>query len=443
MEIKLRETTISFTGDFIDRQKIEEVLSAQGIKLSKDLSKKVNYLCVGNNAKDYKIQEAKRLNLPILSHTFFEDILSGKTPDFTQHLVSADPGKRKRKLSEMGQLVTKKTRNDQGTVPTSTKSKVIALEGEIGAGKSTLCRKFETTYPEDCSSYQEQTNEQFLKLFYGDPKKYGFAFQWGMLKSRIYQLMLARHNARNPESPPKKYYFWDRSMLGDYMFALWNHLLGGISRDEMDVYESEFGGNFRRLSQVPFLKEIDCFVLLNDEPSQCKYRVEQKRKNPSEQGIPIDYYEGLDDMHFNIFMKLLSEKIGPVLILNWGQYHDATQTLALVEEVCNGIRPTPTVQYVEASRVPDEKELRKKTNKAYVYTNEEQVIQAYTEMSVQGDIMDLHDLRDIYIPSNIMKIGNKQKKVIENDYGIAFHKNEYKRVVLYHLSRFQNIIFYK
>ncbi len=59
-----------------------------------------------------------------------------------------------------------------------------------------------------------------------------------MLKSRIYQLQLAKHNKKNPESPPKLYYFWDRSMLGDYIFALWNHLLGGISREEMDVYEN-------------------------------------------------------------------------------------------------------------------------------------------------------------------------------------------------------------
>lgn len=100
-------------------------------------------------------------------------------------------------------------------------------------------------------------------------------------------------------------------------------------------------------------------------------------------------------------------------------------------------------QYISASMVPSEKELRKKTNKSYVYATEEQVLQSYTELSVQGDIMDLHDYRDVYIPSEIMKISQKQKKVVDNDYGIAFYKNEFKRVVLYHLSIFQNIIFYK
>lgn len=192
MEINV--TTISFTGDFTDRQKIEEALQSKGIKVSKDVSKKVstskkpllkfkvNYLCVGQNAKANKIAEALRLNLPMVSPTFLEDIFSGKPVDINEHVIPSSPGKRKRKMTELGQDMGKKTRtSEDGLVFSSRKSRVVALEGEIGAGKryfsiyfilkfnSTLCRKFESTYPEECASYQEQTNEQFLKLFYGDP----------------------------------------------------------------------------------------------------------------------------------------------------------------------------------------------------------------------------------------------------------------------------------
>jgi hypothetical protein len=42
-------------------------------------------------------------------------------------------------------------------------------------------------------------------------------------------------------------------MVGDYIFALWNHLLGGISAQEMEVYEDEFGGLF---SQNPFFSNV-------------------------------------------------------------------------------------------------------------------------------------------------------------------------------------------
>jgi deoxyadenosine/deoxycytidine kinase len=93
-------------------------------------------------------------------------------------------------------------------------------------------------YKGDVEVYNEQTNEKFLELFYSDPKRYGFALQWGMLKSRIYQLRLAQHDARHGRVPPKSYFYWDRSMIGDYIFALLNHLTGSISKQEMLVYES-------------------------------------------------------------------------------------------------------------------------------------------------------------------------------------------------------------
>lgn len=61
-----------------------------------------------------------------------------------------------------------------------------------------------------------------------------------MLKTRKFQLSLAQQDLKHGRVPPKQFYFWDRSMVGDYVFALWNHLLGGISSEEMHVYEDGF-----------------------------------------------------------------------------------------------------------------------------------------------------------------------------------------------------------
>ena len=118
--------------------------------------------------------------------------------------------------------------------------KVIALEGQIGVGKSTLCGKIKELFSSDVAIYKEQTNELFLKLFYSNPVrntpdyaifysyssnamqgKYGFAFQWGMLKTRVYQLRLAQQDIKHGRHPDKQFFFWDRSMIGDYTFALW------------------------------------------------------------------------------------------------------------------------------------------------------------------------------------------------------------------------------
>ena len=63
-----------------------------------------------------------------------------------------------------------------------------------------------------------------------------------MLKTRKFQQSLAQLDVQYGRNPPKEVCLWDRSMTGDYVFALWNHLTGGISQKEMAVYED---GRFR------------------------------------------------------------------------------------------------------------------------------------------------------------------------------------------------------
>jgi deoxyadenosine/deoxycytidine kinase len=46
--------------------------------------------------------------------------------------------------------------------------RVIAFEGDIGVGKSTLCNKLKTQFPQSVAIYREQTNELFLQLFYSN-----------------------------------------------------------------------------------------------------------------------------------------------------------------------------------------------------------------------------------------------------------------------------------
>jgi hypothetical protein len=53
----------------------------------------------------------------------------------------------------------------------------------------------------------------------------------------------------------------------------------------------EFGGSMREPELVRFLSDVSCYILLDDEPAQCKERVELSRGNESESGIPLSYYE--------------------------------------------------------------------------------------------------------------------------------------------------------
>jgi len=256
-----------------------------------------------------------------------------------------------------------------------------------------------------------------------------------MLKSRIYQLKLAQRDTRYSGRPKNKFFIWDRSMIGDYIFALWNHLQGSISKQEMEVYESEFGGSFRKLEDIPFLKDIHCFVWLNDEPANCKWRVEHQRNNESEKGIPLPYYEGIDDIHYGMFMELLAKKISKVVVMNWGEFNDAEVVHEHLSAILSGRKSTGSVTYND--------NLQDRPSDSLLYSNEEEILDAYNKLKLGQDFLpgDWSSC-EVFIPLDIMTIEPQAKQVISTDYPLNFYKNEYKRVVLWHLSRAHNITLY-
>jgi len=159
--------------------------------------------------KKFSPKEGKR-ERKINKH-FLESFVNSKKPKTS---ISNDKGH-----FQMFIVHFEDSEQQSAKVPSHMYKKVIALEGEIGAGKSTLSLALRTEYTRNCSVYEEQTNQGFLSLFYSNPAKYGFAFQWGMLKTRLYQLRLAQHDALTTTQPLDKFYMWDRSMIGDYIFC--------------------------------------------------------------------------------------------------------------------------------------------------------------------------------------------------------------------------------
>jgi len=401
---------------------------------------------------------AQLFHIPVLSETYFEKNLSTlkiiKSPKKRKlsHSPTSSQYKRKRKGSIPVNLTTVNNsfnfhRDDSPNECVSTTQEpersqmnaVFALEGNIGVGKSTLSAKFKTIYPTKCAIYKEKGNEKFLQLFYSDPKTYGFAFQWGMLKTRQFQLSLAQHDIKHGRLPPRQFYFWDRSMLGDYIFALLNHMLGSISIQEMAVYEDEFGGTINSLASISFFSAVDCYVLLNDEPENCKFRVERLRGNQSESSIPLSYYENIDDLHYSLFVDyLVPMKIVKALFLTWGQYNDPKAVWDLFSQILNHKKELPSIKKIQS--IPD-KEKEEPTN--LIYSSADQIEVFYKEMknSDESELARTYcTFKTVYIPYGIMTVLPPQIKM--NPYNIIFYRNEYKRVVLWHLSQFHNICFY-
>lgn len=213
------------------------------------------------------------------------------------------------------------------------KTERMALEGLIGSGKSTLSSKLEACDSVRAVVLREHAAERLLALFYADPGRYGFAMQLAMLHKRNYQAELLRYE---PESSRADLLAWDRSKLGDLLFALLNHLLGSIRRSELLAYLEEFGClDLNLLPTLPFLSRLTHAIFLLDDPERCRLRV-LERGNSSERDIPLSYFEALEDAHLALLLGLLDRPADSlpglrVLCLAWGMYDLASQFLENVK----------------------------------------------------------------------------------------------------------------
>lgn len=153
----------------------------------------------------------------------------------------------------------------------------IAIEGLIGAGKSTLSKKLS----EDLGwmLLPEPVDENpVLPLFYQDTKRWAFPMQIQMLHHRYRQQQVAAHS----HVPC----ILDRSLPGDRAFAKLQTKYGNIHPMEWSIYES----CYESMSAVrpPFL-----LIYLAVDPEVALGRVYQRARGV-EVGIKLEY---LRDLH--------------------------------------------------------------------------------------------------------------------------------------------------
>jgi len=310
-------------------------------------------------------------------------------------------------------------------------SVVVGLEGNIGAGKSSLATRLKKEMTL-VKAYDEELNMMFLQLFYDDPKTYGWAFQWGMLKTRQYQFALAK---LDKTMASEKVCLWDRTMIGDYIFALWNHLTGSINAKEMRVYEKEFGASFANLKDAKFIDTVDVFVFLDDEPENCKRKVENERKHEAENAILLSYYEGIDDLHFAIYLKLMSTTT-KVVVTTWDQYKIYTNAKQTIFENLISNKQFGSVSFTEAEpRNVDE-----------IYSDSAKIKTDYKKLKSSSLDLSLGQQRRVAFSTQLMRVSPSEKGIVEEHMAeypdLIFYKNEYKRLVAHYLSHGYKVIFY-
>jgi len=171
----------------------------------------------------------------------------------------------------------------------------IAIEGNIGAGKTTLCKMMEEDF--GCRLILEQfTDNPFLPYFYENPERYAFPVELFFMTERHKQLQeLMPQRELFPELVVSDYFF-----VKTLLFAQNN-----LSGDEYRLFHRLFQNLFAT-SPKP-----DLLVYLHRSVDDLMINI-QKRGREIEMSVQPEYLQSLQDSYFSYFK---TEKDIPILIL--------------------------------------------------------------------------------------------------------------------------------
>jgi len=173
--------------------------------------------------------------------------------------------------------------------------KYIAIEGVIGAGKTSLARKIKDRINAELIAEQFDVNP-FLENFYSNRKRYAFQTQMFFLINRFKQ-----QQELNQENLFTQYIVCDYLFEKDKIFAYLN-----LSEEELKLYETLFPLLARNL------RKPDVVVYLQSSVDRLMYNI-KKRNRRIERNLTRSYIEELSDAYNHFFFRYNAT---PLLIVN-------------------------------------------------------------------------------------------------------------------------------
>jgi deoxyadenosine/deoxycytidine kinase len=196
----------------------------------------------------------------------------------------------------------------------TTLPKIIAIEGNIGAGKTTIfdhlkkrlsTRNDVVFMPEPVDIWQsvvDSDGETILAKFYRDPIKYAFSFQVMAYSTRL--AMLRKTMCENPDC---SVIICERSLEADRnIFAKMLRVSGKMESVEHQIYELLY-------KETAFEFPLHGAVYIDSEPEKCIERI-GLRARTGESTIPLEYLQECRS-YYDAWL-LLGEPQFPVLRLD-------------------------------------------------------------------------------------------------------------------------------
>ncbi|XP_033116605.1 thymidine kinase 2, mitochondrial-like [Anneissia japonica] len=166
---------------------------------------------------------------------------------------------------------------------------VIAIEGNIGSGKTRMLEFFEKHVPEvetlmePVHKWRNFNGHNLLGMMYNDPERWSFTFQ------SYVQLTMAESH-RTPQTKPVM--MRERSIYSaKYCFVENLYECEKMSKAEYDVLTGWFDWILK--NQTP---KVDSIIYLRTTPENCQRRIKE-RSREEESCIPIEYLQHLHQLH--------------------------------------------------------------------------------------------------------------------------------------------------
>lgn len=194
--------------------------------------------------------------------------------------------------------------------------KYIAIEGNIGAGKTTLAKRLSKKL-RGRLVLEEFADNPFLEKFYEEPERYAFSVEMAFLADRYHQL------SELPTSGDlfQSYIIADYAPFKSLIFAQNN-----LSQDEFRLYREFWQMAFQNIRQP------DMIIFLNRSYPSLRRNIE-KRGRSYEQNLQTEYLERLTERYSNYLNHFWEGKILRVDADEVDFLHSETDVISLIEEI--------------------------------------------------------------------------------------------------------------
>lgn len=177
---------------------------------------------------------------------------------------------------------------------------IIWVEGIIGSGKSTFSSMIADTLK--LRLIKEPVDNDYLTIFYENPKRWAFPMQIDLLHKRYSLQQLAAYEASLAAVGESEYQgvVLDRGLPGDRVFARLHMLEGNISKVEWRTYTRAY--ETMTCSLIP----PSLLLYLDVEPEVAMKRVQNRDRTFERAGVPVEYLEKLHRGYLDLLVEIES-----------------------------------------------------------------------------------------------------------------------------------------